>query len=398
LAIDYVSGGTPSTKDKNYWKGNIPWMRSAWISGRYVTRGERHITAEALENSATNVVPANSLLIATRVSIGNAAINRIPIAISQDLTGVVVNKEKADPEFLYWKVKASERAIRRLIQGSTIKGILREDLQKLPLTVPLKVPEQRRIVEVLSSTDDAVESTKTILAEVDRLKKGLLQRLLTHGIGGHALRNTQIGPLPESWQVQSLRELISESKNGFASGKRTADGVIQLRLDSLELSGRINVHNYVQVPAPPGWEEYLVKQDDILIANTSGSIDHVGKSVVFRGEFDTCVFSNHLTRLRAKSTLIRPGWLHMVLYRYWQQGVLRRRAVSQAGGQRNLPTPDLLSLCIPVPPIPEQDRAVKVVGAVEDKLQQERNTLDAFEALRGGLSRDLLEGRLRVRV
>jgi len=90
FVIDAVGGGTPSTKNDSYWTGDIHWMTSANINAKEVFKGQRMVNSEAVKNSATNIIPKNSLLVATRVGIGKVCINRVDIAISQDLTGLII--------------------------------------------------------------------------------------------------------------------------------------------------------------------------------------------------------------------------------------------------------------------------------------------------------------------
>ena len=99
VSEDFIGGGTPSTSNPEYWNGNIAWMTSAHINGKIVKIGQKYITEKGLENSATHVIPRNNLLVATRVGIGKVAINEIDIAISQDLTGVKINKKKLCQHF-----------------------------------------------------------------------------------------------------------------------------------------------------------------------------------------------------------------------------------------------------------------------------------------------------------
>lgn len=178
VAIEFISGGTPSTSRPEYWNGNIPWMRSASISNRFVDSGEKYITEEGLKNSAANIVPKGNVLVATRVCIGNVAVNRIDIAISQDLTGVVLEEQKAFPEYVYWALRIVENKIRSLIQGSTIKGVLREDLKNIKLPLPL-ITEQQEIAEILSAVDGKLEKEWERKEKLEELKKGLMQVLLT---------------------------------------------------------------------------------------------------------------------------------------------------------------------------------------------------------------------------
>jgi len=178
ICIDFVSGGTPSTSNKKYWNGEIPWMTSAFITEREIKTGQRYITKEGLRNSATNVVPKDNLVVATRVGIGKAAINRVDLAISQDLTGMIIDKKQAYPDFLYWALTNSETKLRSLAQGSTIKGILREGLGKIKLPLP-PLAEQQEIAEILSSVDKRVEALRSKKEKLEKVKKRLMEDLLT---------------------------------------------------------------------------------------------------------------------------------------------------------------------------------------------------------------------------
>ncbi len=396
LVTDFISGGTPSTKERSYWQGSVPWMRSAWISNRYVTRGEKYITPEAIENSTTNVVPEENLLIATRVSMGNVAINKLPIAISQDLTGVVVNKGKVELEFLYWKMKASEHAIKRLVQGSTIKGILREDLERLRLSVPSRLSEQRRIAEVLSTADDAAVKTDEIIAETERLKNGLIQRLLTRGIGHTKSKKTAGGEIPEEWEVVKLADVVESHTNGFASGVRATDGVVQLRMNNVTTDGRVVLDSYLKVPPPQNLEEYLLQAGDLVFNNTN-SIDLVGKSAIFPGAPFPCTFSNHFTRLRIGRSRALSAWILWQLVRLWGRGFFRSIAIRHVG-QAAVRTDELLSVEMPLPPLSEQRKIVAALSEVDDKLRSERARRTLYEELNRGLMQQLLTGKLRVKV
>ncbi len=178
IALDFLGGGTPSTSNQSYWDGDIAWMTSAHINDRNVTTGQRYITKEGLRNSAANLVPKDNLLIATRVGIGKVAVNKVDIAISQDLTGVIIDKTKAMSDFLYWNISTQERKLKSLAQGSTIKGILREELGKLKIPLP-PLPEQKKIAEILSTVDRKIELLRERKKRFERIKKGLMNDLLT---------------------------------------------------------------------------------------------------------------------------------------------------------------------------------------------------------------------------
>jgi len=178
LSLNLIGGGTPSTSNPAFWDGTIPWMTSAYINRRLVTKGQRNITEEGLKNSATNLIPKENLLITTRVGIGKVAINVIDMAISQDLTGIIVDKTKSTPDFLYWFFISIENKLKGLAQGSTIKGILREELGRLKVTLP-SLSEQQKIAEILTTVDLKIEIEEKRRERLERIKKGLMEELLT---------------------------------------------------------------------------------------------------------------------------------------------------------------------------------------------------------------------------
>jgi len=178
ISSDSFGGGTPSTKKSEYWNGDIAWMTSAHINGREVTTGQRYITKEGLRNSASSLVPENNLLVATRVGIGKAAVNKIDIAISQDLTGIILDQNKSMPEFIFWFIANNPSKLKSLAQGSTIKGLLRDSLLKLKLPLP-PLSEQQKIAEILSTVDKKMEFLRDKKRGFERIKQGLMNDLLT---------------------------------------------------------------------------------------------------------------------------------------------------------------------------------------------------------------------------
>jgi type I restriction enzyme S subunit len=175
---NFYNGGTPDTKNKDYWDGNIPWITGADFEDQKIKQFRRYITDEGVKNSATNVVPKGNLLVVTRTGVGKLAIAPFDIAISQDITGVILNLEKVLPQYIYWYLGYKSTRLRSIIQGTSINGLLREDLEIFPIVLP-KIDEQKQIAEILSSIDEEIEKESNHKEQLELLKKGLMQVLLT---------------------------------------------------------------------------------------------------------------------------------------------------------------------------------------------------------------------------
>ncbi|MXY83636.1 MAG: restriction endonuclease subunit S, partial [Gemmatimonadetes bacterium] len=108
VAQEFISGGTPSTKIEHYWTGDIPWITGADVTDNVVVAGRKWITREAIDNSATHVVPKGAILLVTRTGVGKVAIAGADIAISQDLTGIVL-KEGTNADFVAAAIRQKTR-------------------------------------------------------------------------------------------------------------------------------------------------------------------------------------------------------------------------------------------------------------------------------------------------
>jgi len=181
IGSKFIGGGTPSTKMSDYWGGDIPWTTSKRLSDNlYLNDGEKQITKLGLENSSTHLVPKNSLIVSTRVTVGKVIINSIDIAINQDLTGIVIDSNKYNGQFLAYQIKTNrvQRIFESYKRGATIRGITREDLKGIKLAVP-KLSEQREIANVLNTTDKKIITAMQKRDVLQTLFKSMLHHLMT---------------------------------------------------------------------------------------------------------------------------------------------------------------------------------------------------------------------------
>lgn len=158
-----------------------------------------------------------------------------------------------------------------------------------------------------------------------------------------------------SWPRAPLKELVTIAQGGFASGERSSDGIVQIRMNNVTANGSLDWTKLTRVPtSPKQTKEYELVRGDIVFNNTN-STELVGKTAYFPGYAEAVVFSNHFTRLRVKEDVLDPQFLALWLQRLWRQRVFAEicdRWIGQSAVQRE----KLLSLSVPLPPIKEQKR------------------------------------------
>jgi type I restriction enzyme S subunit len=172
----FTGGGTPSTKKRDYWTGENPWISSSDLSEESIfsINITRHISDKAIVDSATKVVPENSVLIVSRVGIGKVAITRKAVCTSQDFTSLTPKND--DPVFLGFYLKTLVHVFLSLNQGMAIKGFTKDDISKLKIFRPSRC-EQIKIADCLSSLDDLITFEAQKLDALKTHKKGLMQQI-----------------------------------------------------------------------------------------------------------------------------------------------------------------------------------------------------------------------------
>jgi len=173
----FVSGGTPSTKVEEYWKGHIPWITGADIEGLWISKGRRFITDEAIQNSATHLVRRGTVLLVTRTCIGKVGIAANDICFSQDITGIQCG-QKILPEFLAYYLLSKQRELASLQRGVTIGGLTRDDVKNIRIPLP-PLQEQKRIVArieaILSRVGQARRYQDEAKGEIEAIAQAVLR-------------------------------------------------------------------------------------------------------------------------------------------------------------------------------------------------------------------------------
>lgn len=174
-------GGTPSTKVKKYWGGNINWITSASINDKNNITFEKKITALGLKNSAANLVPKGSVIVVTRVGLGKVAVNEEPTAFSQDNQGIIC--KDINPYFLMWQIKSAANEIIGQGQGTTISGITVNKLNLIEVKVP-DLDTQAEIVNLIESRLSVIDNLEKVIYGSFRKSKILRNSILKSAFEG----------------------------------------------------------------------------------------------------------------------------------------------------------------------------------------------------------------------
>ncbi|MBK8627424.1 MAG: restriction endonuclease subunit S [Saprospiraceae bacterium] len=174
-----ISGGTPSTKEKDFYKnGTIPWITTKTLNEDYTFFGEKLISNEAVQNSAAKILPKGNILAGTRVGVGKFSINEVDISFSQDINGLFIEKSLANVEYLLFQLnsKVFQKKLEPLLRGTTIKGILKDDLLNLKICLP-KIKIQTENAMVITKNKKSIFNLIEKITASQSLQKSLINQI-----------------------------------------------------------------------------------------------------------------------------------------------------------------------------------------------------------------------------
>lgn len=276
--------------------------------------------------------------------------------------------------------------------SSTIAHLPEAQLKALLIPVP-PLPEQRKIAEVLGLVQRAMGEQERLIALSTELKKALLRQLFTHGIRGEPQEQTEIGCLPQSWEVAELGDYLTEAQYGISAKGSESGPYAVLRMTN-QRQGRISSDNlqYVELTGNQ-FQRFRVERHDILF-NRTNSFELVGRTAIFDLEGDF-VFASYLIRLRTDGECLRPFFLNH--YLNWEETQRRLKSIaSRAVSQSNISATRLRSFSVPVPKADEQDEIVANLDCLDQMLSINARKHVALTALFRTLLHQLMTARIRV--
>lgn len=176
-----VSGGTPSTSNKDNFDGEIAWITPADLSSykeKYISKGKRNLSEQGLKNSSARLLPPNSILFSSRAPIGYVAIASNALCTNQGFKNLIPNGNVSS-EYIYYFLLHSKRLAESVASGTTFKEISAASFSKLPIPLP-PLSTQKLIVQILESKfthlDNLAQFVNASLENLQKLKSSLLNQ------------------------------------------------------------------------------------------------------------------------------------------------------------------------------------------------------------------------------
>jgi type I restriction enzyme S subunit len=259
--------------------------------------------------------------------------------------------------------------------------------------------EQKKIAEILGIVDEAIAKTEAVISQTQKVKQGLLQSLLTKGIGHTKFKHTEIGEIPESWEISTIEELsdrVTSGSRGWAE-YYSDEGAAFIRITNLKRNCIYpDMSDLKRVKLPAGSAEGVrtkLRTGDLLISITAdlGIIGYIKDDSL--GE---AYINQHISLVSLNPKRVHAGFAAYFLSAPFMQRYIQK--LNDGGAKAGLNLPTIRKLPLPVPDIKEQNLIYQTLSEIDHYLLEGEEQLRALQNLKKGLMSDLLTGRVRVKL
>lgn len=306
---------------------------------------------------------------------------------------VVNDPNLLDRDFLFHLLTFETESFKRGASGMAMLHLTKKGMEQTGVLLP-PLAEQKRIAEILTSVDDTIRATEAVIAQTERVKLGVMEDLLTGGLGSDAIAN---GEVPVGWEVRKLGD-FAKAKGGkrMPKGRPFSDEptphayirVTDFNDGTIAFAGL----KYVLPEDQKQIARYTISKDDVYIS-IAGSIGIVG---LVPSKLDGAQLTENAAKIVIEDqSIVTKEYLAAVLTsKFGQDQIAVKKGVG--GGVPKLALFRIEELLIPLPPADDQQHIMKALIAFDDQLAANKGLLSQTKRLKQGLMSDLLTGKKRV--
>lgn len=399
------SGGTPSRDVKEFYNGSIPWVTTGELNDGDIFDTTEHISESALQNSSAKIFPSGTLLMAMYgATIGKLGITQIDAATNQACCAIFLKED--NKQYVFYKLLFDRPQLVAKGYGAGQPNISQSVIKKLQYAFPKK-EEQERIATALSDMDDLIATTKKLIEKKRNIKLAAMQEMLSAKRRikkfetGKKLKNTPVGYIPESWEIDKIGESFEFLPNNTLSRDAlSVNGVVQdiHYGDVLIKFGAIVDAQKEDIPyisLSDFKAQYLIKDGDVIIADTAED-ETVGKAVEIINIGDKKIVSG-----------LHTMWLHPINQERYELGFLgfafnaslyhnQLLPLMQGTKVTSISKNAIKDTYIVVPPKPEQEAIVSVLKSMDEEIISLESRLAKYQSLKQGMMQQLLTGKIRL--
>ncbi|KLT69616.1 restriction endonuclease subunit S [Flavobacterium sp. ABG] len=300
-----VSGGTPSTKDPEFWNGNIPWITPADLSSYediYISKGRRNISQVGLEYSSAILLPKNSIVFSSRAPIGYVAIAQNKMATNQGFKNLILPIDLVNPKYVYYYLKAIKELAENMASGTTFLELSTSKFKLIPFPLA-PIEEQNKIVEkieeLFSQIKNSEDNLLNSLKSLEKLKFSIGNKFFIKDDNSKIKKIKNIG-------------VVSTGKTPSTINKEFYDGDVNFFKPS-DLGDDLMLYQSEMKISKKGWNVISQAEVDSILVTCIGSI--LGKVGIVKKEGG---FNQQINKITVNKDYIPEYILYFCLSQFFK--------------------------------------------------------------------------------
>lgn len=387
----WLSGGTPSKSNANYWSGTIPWISASTLKTVEISTSDQHLTPDAVA-AGSKMAPLYSTLFLVRGSALHkeirAGLVTAPVCFNQDVKALVP-KAGLVPKFLTYSLLGRSYDLLKLVSSAgNSAGVLDTKLvQSLEIWLP-SMDQQHAVAEALSDVDKLITALDRLIAKKQAIKRATMQQLLTG--------KTRLLGFTGSWCRARLKNigntyggLTGKSGKDFGSGDSLYVPFMNIMANTSVSAGFLE-----RVQISPRERQNQVLQGDLLFNTSSETPEELGMCAAVMSDLGTVYLNSFCFGFRLISTGYNPLFL-AYLFR-GDPGRSLMYSLAQGATRYNLSKRNFLELETFVPPRDEQNAITRVLSDMDAEIDALKQRRAKTKAIKQGMMQELLTGRTRL--
>lgn len=385
---DVVGGGTPDTKEDSYWNGDILWLTPSEVGNRFISDSCRKITLSGLKNSSAKLLPAGSIVLTTRATLGEMSILVTEASTNQGFQSLVP-KLGTNKDYIYYLQPIIKEQCLRFSKGSTFLEVSSTSVKnfKIPFT---SNKEQEKVADCLGSMDDLISSVADKIETLKEYKKGLMQQLFPA-----ESKTTPAFRFPEfqnkgEWEEAILGDYVEIKGRIGYRGYTTNDivekgeGAISLSPTNITDNGELifNKCTYISWGKYNESPEIMLDRGYVVLVKTGSSY---GKSALVKQ-------LPQKTTINPQIVILKPQKMNDVFLSLLISHNLIQKQINKAivgGAIPTLSQDSISKFKILIPKIEEQKKIAEYLLSVDELISTETAKLDQLKAHKKGLMQQL---------
>lgn len=390
-------------KSHEFLESGIPFLTSKAIgsNGILIPSKIDYISPEKHAELKKAHLKLNDILFTNRGAnvgaIGIVEENILHGNIGPQLTLLRAN-EKITPKFLLYSMRSSlvQKQIESNDSGSAMNFFGIKETSKFKLYLP-PLEEQKKIADILSTVDKKIVFVEENINATEELKKGLMQKLLTEGIGHTEFKDSELGRIPESWEVVTLNKYCNIFMSNVDKKSNSEEEKVLLcnYMDIYNNNYITNEISFMEATASSiQIEKFSLNVGDIMITKDSETKFDIARSSVVIENLQNVLCGYHLALIKPDKNKFNSIFLTKI----FDLDLYRKQLINKANGTTRfgLNVSTIENFLIPFPPLEEQKQIAEILLTIDNKLENLKEKKQSFEELKKGLMQKLLTGEVRV--